>query len=197
MKLFRKKYTQYTDEELMALLSTRSRNEALSELYARYAEKVLGFFIRIFRGDVEKAQDFTQDLFLRILDRHHLFDPQRRFYPWMFSVASNMAKTSFRSKPEESLESEGDAAGWVWNEGLLDRAHFHSELQRVIDALEDHHRQTFILRYLQELSVRDIAEITEVSEGTVKSRLYYATRKISEKLEEFNPKSDGLLFKIH
>lgn len=199
MRLFRRKYTQLSDEELMALLSTRNSNEALSELYTRYAHKALGFFIRMFRGDVEKAQDFTQDLFIRILDRHTLFDPQRRFYPWMFSIASNMAKTSFRTRADESFSEEisEDTTSWVWNEGNLDRAHFQNALQGAIDALEDHHRQTFILRYLQELSVREIAEITGVSEGTVKSRLFYSTRKISEKLEEFNPKCDGLLFKIH
>lgn len=197
MPLFRKKYADLTDEELMQLLPTRNCNEALSELYARYAEKLLGYFVRIFRGDVEKAQDFTQDLFLRILDRHALFDPQRRFYPWMFSIASNMAKTSFRVRPEESLSEELTLQDWVWNENALDRKQFQRALQVAIDQLEDHHRETFILRYLQELSVRDIADITEVSEGTVKSRLFYATRKISEKLEEFNPKHDGLMFKIH
>lgn len=199
MRFFRKKYTQCTDEELIVQLATRSSNEALSELYARYAEKVLGFFIRIFRGDIEKAQDFMQDLFLKILENHHLFDPKRRFYPWMFSIASNMAKTSFRKIPDASLQEEfgSTEANWVWNEGSLDKAQFQQALQESIDGLEDHHRHTFILRYLQELSVKDIAEITEVSEGTVKSRLFYATRKISEKLEEFNPKSDGLLFKIH
>ena len=73
---------------------------------------------------------------------------------------------------------------------------FQDELKKSIEQLEEHHQLTFVLRYMQELSVKEIAEITEVSEGTVKSRLFYSTKKITAKLEMFNPINENDLFKI-
>lgn len=183
----------------MQLLSTRRSNEALTELHARYSKKVLGFFIRMLRGDIEKAQDLVQDLFLRILEKHALFDPSRRFYTWMFTIASNICKSSFREKAHESIE-EGSKAfdeQYELGENELDKETFRLSLKLAIEQLEDHHRMTFILRYMEELSVKEIADITETSEGTVKSRLYYSSRKIAKALYEFDPQQSGKLFKLY
>ena len=79
----------------------------------------------------------------------------------------------------------------------MDKAAFRTALKRAIDTLEDHHRETFVLRYIQELNLKEIAEITAVSEGTVKSRLFYATKKIAKQLDEFNPRSQGMIFKMN
>lgn len=195
----KKELSTHTDEQLMQLLSTRRSNEALTELHARYSKKVLGFFLRMVRGDVEKAQDLVQDLFMRILEKHHLFDPTRRFYSWMFTIASNMCKTSFRIKTYENID-EGSRAfegQFAHSDNELDKEVFRRSLQSAIEQLEDHHRMTFILRYMEELSVKEIAEITESSEGTVKSRLYYASRKIAKALKEFDPKNSEEIFKLY
>lgn len=187
-----------SDEALMQMLSTRRSNEALTELHARYSKKVLGFFIRMFRGDIEKSQDFVQDLFLRILEKHHQFDPTKRFYTWMYTIASNMCKTSFRNNAHESIELGSRAFDFHFehSENEVDKETFRNSLRLAIEQLEDHHRSTFILRYMEELSVKEIAEITEVSEGTVKSRLFYATKKITAALNEFTPNFEGQIFKL-
>ena len=193
----KKEYKDLSDEALMQLLSTRTSNEALTELHARYSKKVLGFFLRMLRGDGEKAQDLVQDLFMRILEKHHLFDPSKRFYTWMFTIASNMCKTSFRDISYERIDSSEISVqgmtSFVDNE--LDKEIFRVALREAIDLLEDHHREAFVLRFMEELSVKEIAEITEVSEGTVKSRLYYGSRKIMLALKEFTPHQEGNLFK--
>lgn len=198
MSFFRKDITTASDEELVQWLGSKRSNEALTLLHARYSKKVLGFFIRMFQGDIDKAQDFTQDVFIRILEKQHLFDPSKKFEPWLFRIASNMGKTSFRKSHDLSLsEDEYELkTGADWSESNLDKEVFHAVLKQAIDELEVHHRLTFVLRYMQELALAEIAEITEVSEGTVKSRLFYATKKVAQKLEEFNPKSEGMLFKI-
>ena len=106
MGIFRKDISNYSDEALVQLLSSGRSNEALTELHARYAKKVLGFFIRMFQGDVDKAQDSVQDLFIRILDKHHLFDPEKKFYTWMFTIASNMGKTNLRKGKEVAMSED-------------------------------------------------------------------------------------------
>ena len=199
MSVFRKDISSLSDEALMQLLSSRRSNDALTELHARYSKKVLGFFIRMFQGDVDKAQDFVQDLFIRILEKQHLFNPEKKFYTWMFTIASNMCKTSFRKIrdlriSEDDYELNGQI---IWNENALDKVMFRKVLKEVIENLEEHHRLTFSLRYMQEFSIKEIAEMTDTSEGTVKSRLFYATKKVAKELQEFNPSDEGALFKMN
>jgi len=199
MSVFRKDISSLSDEALMQLLSSRRSNDALTELHARYSKKVLGFFIRMFQGDVDKAQDFVQDLFIRILEKQHLFNPEKKFYTWMFTIASNMCKTSFRKIrdlriSEDDYELNGQI---IWNENALDKVMFRKVLKEVIENLEEHHRLTFSLRYMQEFSIKEIAEMTDTSEGTVKSRLFYATKKVAKELQEFNPSDEGVLFKMN
>jgi len=193
----KKEITNLSDEQLIQLLSTKRSNEALTELHARYSKKVLGFFLRMLKGDVEKAQDLVQDLFLRILEKHHQFDVSRRFYSWMFTIASNMCKNTFRERKHINLEGSRAFEQSFHSDNELDKEIFLTSLKSAIEHLEDHHRMTFVLRYMEELSVKEIAEITESSEGTVKSRLYYASRKIAKAIKEFDPQNSEELFKLY
>jgi RNA polymerase sigma-70 factor (ECF subfamily) len=188
----------FSDEALMQLLSTRRCNEALTEIHARHSKKVLGFFLRMTKGNEEKSQDLVQDLFLRILEKKHLFDPTKRFYTWMFAIASNMVKTSYRQKIHEGIEQGNKAFDFHhdFSDNRLDREVFQRLLKEAIEKLEAHHRLAFVLRYMEELSVKEIAEILELPEGTVKSRLFYATKKIMQALNEFTPEHPGQHFKL-
>lgn len=199
MRLFHKNIKSLSDEALVALLSTNRCNEALTELHARYCKKVLGFFMRMFKGDIDKSQDFVQDLFIRILDKHYQFNPEKKFYTWMFTIASNMCKTSFRKVSDISLSQVEHEVNQqhTWSDNLLDKKAFRRALKQSIECLEEHHRLTFVLRYMEELSIKDIAEITATSEGTVKSRLFYATKKIAKYLHEYNPSNEELVFKMN
>lgn len=195
---FKKQLTTLSDEALMQLLSTRHCNDALTEIHERYAQKVLGFFLRMTNGNAEKSQDLVQDLFLRLLEKHHLFDPKKSFYTWMFTIASNMVKSSYREKSHAEIDPNqkvlNDQAHW--SENRIDKALFHDALKHALEQLEEFHRLPFVLRYMEELSVKEIAEILLISEGTVKSRLFYGTRKMAEYLNEFTPEQLGKEFKL-
>jgi RNA polymerase sigma-70 factor (ECF subfamily) len=195
---FKKEYSLLSDEALMQLLSTRHCNDALTEIHSRYAKKLLGFFIRMTNGNEVKSQDLVQDLFLRILEKHQLFDSQKRFYSWVYTIASNMVKTSYREKSFVDFESDQKNMGHLvqWSDNQNDISLFHDVLKQAIYQLEEFQRLPFILRYMEELSVKEIAEILEISEGTVKSRLFYATRKIAKALNEFTPEQPGKEFKL-
>jgi RNA polymerase sigma-70 factor (ECF subfamily) len=188
----------FSDEALMQLLSTRRCNEALTEIHARYSKKVLGFFMRMTKGNEQKSHDLVQDLFLRILEKHPLFDPTKRFYTWMFTIASNMVKSSFREKIHEPIEEGNKAIDFHvdFSDNRLDREVFQRSLKVAIEQLEEHHRMVFVLRYMEEMSVKEIAEIIEQPEGTVKSRIFYATKKITQALNEFTPEQAGQYFKL-
>jgi RNA polymerase sigma-70 factor (ECF subfamily) len=199
VKLFKTNISSLSDEALMSRLIKSDDNKALTELYARYSTKLLGFFIKMFKGDVSKSQDFLQDIFVKIIEKKHLFDTERKFYSWVFTVANNMCMTEFRKPFIVSISSDhAEHENLVVNdEEAMDKKIFKQALKRTVYALEYNHKAVFILRFNEKFSLKEIADITEVSLGTVKSRLFYATKKISEELKEYNPKNDSSLFKIN
>lgn len=83
------------------------------------------------------------------------------------------------------------------DESAFEKKQFLADLQLTIDQLEHIHKEVFVLRFLEHFSLQEIAEITEVQVGTVKSRLFNATKKVAEQLKRYNPKHEGNLFKMN
>ncbi len=195
---------QQSDEQLMVQImshhapsSAKLAESALVELHARYSKKLLGYFIKMLNKDVDLAQDFVQEVFLKIMEKKHLFDPEKRFYSWVFAIASNMCKTAYRHHGKlVELNTETSKLG-VLDESKLEKKLFLAALQKSIDELEHYHKTVFVLRYLEHFSLNEIAEITESSLGTVKSRLFYATRKITESLKHYDPSFETNVFKLN
>lgn len=196
MRFQRNSEKTQTDESLVASLSSKRSNEALTELHARYAQKVFGYFYRMFAGDSDKAQDFVQDLFLRILEKHHQFDPTKKFYTWMFTIACNMCKTEFRhANRTQVYEADSSVfSGTDWTDDHHTRELFDKQLQQAVLGLDEVHRTVFVLRYFNHMPLSEIAEILEIPLGTVKSRLFNATAKMAKELQAF--KSYTNLFKL-
>ena len=170
--------TEYSDETLMRAIA-QGNERAFAELYDRYSPRMYRFFYRMLWRDGAKAEDFTQEIFLKIIEKPHLFDPERSFRTWIYTLASNLCKNEYRRPPPPVVDWD-ESANW---EGPLpdkmDRELFEQHLKNSIGALNETHRQCFILRYQEEMSVLEIAEILECPEGTVKSRLHHALRQVS------------------
>jgi RNA polymerase sigma factor (sigma-70 family) len=186
-------YNDYSDEELMKLVLQGDRS-AFGVVYDRYADRLMRYFYRLLWQDHELAGDMVQDLFTKIIHKPHLYDPSRPLKTWLFSVASNMVKNQYK-RAEVRKVAAGEfrhlTSGATTGEELTDTLEltvFSASLETALNGLEPHHRDTFVLRYKEGLSVKEVAEVMECSDGTVKSRLFYAVRKLAEKLKEFNPK---------
>jgi len=183
--IFKKQIARFSDEELMVRLINNDDHEALSELYKRYSQRLLGYFIKMFKGDIPKSQDFLQDLFLKIWERKQQFKTDKKFYTWAFTIASNMCKTDFRKLPDDSLSEIHEHQFSNDHHFSIDRIKTNAILREAIYQLEHHHKVVFILKYIEGFSLKETAEITETNLGTVKSRLFYATQKIAEILQEY------------
>jgi RNA polymerase sigma-70 factor (ECF subfamily) len=189
--LFSKKHIEkLTDEALILLMDSKKKNLALEELYKRYSKRILGYFVNMFQGDVQKAQDFTQDVFIRIAEKHHQFNPDYKLYTWIFTIASNLGKSSFRNNVIH-VDFNYKSNIVYESESSIDHDLFKLQLKKSIENLEPHHREIYILRYLEELTVPEISDVTNTPLGTVKSRLFYANKIIVEQLKEFNPKKES------
>lgn len=190
--------TRRSDEELMVEIIVHHSHAALTLLHARYSRKLLGYFIRML-NDKDKAQDFVQDIFLRIMEKKHLFDPEKRFYTWVFTIASNMCKTEYRKPFLQSVSDDEHDLGHlaVTTEDHTEKERFRKLLRKSLHELEHHHKTVFILRFMEKFSLNEIAAITETPVGTVKSRLFYATKQMAEQLKEYDPRYENNLFKMN
>ncbi|MFQ5583491.1 MAG: RNA polymerase sigma factor [Calditrichia bacterium] len=198
MKLFKTKYKKLTDEEIMGLVQQRD-DAAFEELYNRYNHRILHYFYRLLGGDEAKAQDFLQDTFLKIIEKPHLFRNGMKFSTWIFTISHNLCKNEYRRlqvriKAHQVLEHNYAFPTYIATEteAHIDNHAFSLELFKEINKLEPSHRDTFLLRFQENFSIREIGEIMECAEGTVKSRLFYTINKLATKLKEFDPKNNGV-----
>lgn len=185
MSLFQKDYSAKRDEELMSLL-TNGGQQAFDELYKRYSKPMLNFFFRMLNNDRKKAEDMLHDLFLKIIEKPESFDHTRTFSTWFYTLAGNMVRNEYRScqirnEYEQLSRSQSDECV-EFNEEYIDRLSFGHRLQAELNDLGPEAKTMFNLRFVEEMSIKQIAEIIECPEGTVKSRLFYITRQLAKKL---------------
>lgn len=180
----------------MAEIIRHHSSVAITELHRRYSKRLLGYFIKMLQRDAETANDFVQEIFLRILEKKHLYDPSKPFYTWLFTIASNMCKTAYRRTPMIALTETHTNRQQTMADDLAEKAHFQARMKESLALLEHHHRTVFVLRYMEQFSLNEIADITETSLGTVKSRLFYATQKMTQHLRDFDPTYESTYFKL-
>ena len=177
-----------SDEQLMKRASQGSER-AFEELYNRHARRLQGFFCRRLGNDAELAADLTHDTFLRLYDARKSYRDGKSFRSWLYTIAYNLCKNHHRSLStnlvqtgETKLESVADNHDM---ELELDSAILHDALCNVLKHLSEPNAMLFSLHYEEELTVTQIAEITQLPEGTVKSRLFKVMRIIKEQLRQY------------
>jgi len=192
MALFRTDPTDLSDERLMELV-LRGDERAFTVLFDRYQRKLLTYFHRMLWQDRERAEDFLQELFTKIAQRPHSYNSERPFRTWLYSVANNMCKNEYRrmatrtaAVPELKATNNHtvEAAGGIG----VDRERFSARLEEELDKLDPDHKATFVMRHHEDMPIKEIASVFGISEGTVKSRLFYTVKKLAASMPEFDPR---------
>ncbi len=191
MSLFGKSYHKCTDEALMGFV-VKGKSRAFETLYDRYETKLFGYFYRMLGRDKEKAQDFLQELFLKVAEHPDRFDTTRKFSTYLYTLAANLCKNEYRRMairgPVTPISAQHEEKiGLSDLTGEVDQTLFMEQLQTELDKLEVIQRETFTLRFQEGLSIKEISRIMDCSEGTVKSRIHYTTRKLAALLHWFGP----------
>ena len=159
--------------------------EALFERYKDYVYRV-AFFVTRNSGDAEEA---TQETFLDLLHALPRFklDGPARFETWLYRITVNRCRSHFRRKRPPSADWDELADELVAG---VNGDPEHSALKRetcdaiwrAVDGLPDAQREIIALRYLSDLAYNEIAEVLGISQGTVKSRLFYAHQALQKSL---------------
>ena len=180
-----------TDEELIHRFQ-EGDEYAYDLIVRRYKDPLLNFAYR-FLGNVVEAEDVVQETFLRLYRKKHAYRQIAKFSTWIYTIASNLAKTELRKRKRRKLVSISDM-GYDDKEYEIedvradtergaDRALKEKYIQQAIDDLSPRFKQVIILRDIQELSYEEIGKIINAPLGTVKSRLNRARLKLQDKLE--------------
>ncbi len=172
-------------------LITKGKEEAFNELYRRYGQKMYAYFYRMLHRDKTSAEDFTQQLFMKIIEQPGLFDQKRRFSTWIYSVASNLLKNEYRRRDRHPAAVALSIGHQITTDEqiipAIDRSQWQAFLSTALAKLPAKHRECFLLRHQEGLTTQEISKIQDCPEGTVRSRLFYATRSLSEHLAAVNP----------
>lgn len=175
----------FNDARLVEL--TREGNhEAFAELVRRYEARLIRVISR-FILDPVMVEDLTQEVFLRAYRRLELFDPSRRFGPWLFQIGVNMTldhlrKTQRRIKWTLFSQKRNDDQRTVEPESDDPRQalDLSQEVRSVLDQIPEKYRTVLVLRDLENFSTSEIAAITDRKEATIRWRLAEARAKFQK-----------------
>ncbi|WP_027418686.1 RNA polymerase sigma factor [Crocinitomix catalasitica] len=175
-----------TDEALMKRLQKNGDEAAFNEIYLRYSQRLLYFMFKMLGQDEAKAQDFLQDVFLKIIAEPDKFNTAKNFKTWIFTVAANKCKNDYRVIKPSHVDLHPEIVSETENaDKLIDQELFKTNLSQYLNELIPVYKEVFVLRYHEGLSLNEIAIIVACPLGTVKSRLFSATKILSEKLDHF------------
>jgi RNA polymerase sigma-70 factor (ECF subfamily) len=185
------RYKEETDEYLMAKLIEGDKR-AFDEIYHRYNRMLFAFFMKLLANDREKCEDFLQDLFMTLIQKAHYFDQNRTFKAWFYSVAHNMVKNEYKKMEVRRVmakeePNENIALSTQNPEELSEQELFSSSLDLALNALDKDKKMAFLLKYKEGFAVNEIADMQGVKEGTIKSRLFYVKKYLSQELAHFKP----------
>ena len=174
-----------TDEQLLASY-VGGDQAAFAELVRRYQQEMYAFLHR-FVSDAAIAEDLFQETFVQVHRNAHTFDPQRRFRPWVFTIAANKARDYLRSNSRHAAQSLDNPTGTDETTFLdlmesdmatppedLSSAEDAAMVRQVLEEMPATYREVLLLSYFQQFAYKQMAEMLGIPLGTLKSRLHAA-----------------------
>lgn len=187
-------YRELSDEELISLFQ-KGKEAAFDELVYRYKDRIVNFLFR-YTGNHETAEDLAQDTFIKLFRSKHLYKNIAKFSTWFYTIAINTAKTWLKNEGRIDtisinlgFDEDGEKDFDIESRDITpdDYANARIEeyyIQKALSMLDDKFREIIILRDIQDLDYEEIAEITGLPIGTVKSRINRAREKLKNLLQE-------------
>ncbi len=170
---------------------------ALAELYERYKTPIFRTALAITR-DQGAAEDILQECFVRLLIHADRVRTDAPVGPWLYRVAINLSCDWVNHRQRWSVLLGKLVERWTASfhvEGTVEEREIQEKVREAIGTLPLLQQVVIVLYYLEGLSLKEIAEILEVPEGTVKSRLHYAREALKERLLEWRPRR-GVVYEL-
>lgn len=160
-------------------------------VYDLYSTAIYRYLYRLVYEDSEKAEDYLQDVFEKLIENIDKLDENLSLKTWLYTVATNLVKNDFRNtnlRAKLIQKMNVDKFQSHNNEENIDKKNFAKQLNQKMKKLDDNTREIMILRYYQELTVKEISKVVSLPEGTIKSRIFYTLKHLAQELKTFHPK---------
>ncbi len=172
-----------SDEALVRRIASGDRR-AMQLLYVRHGTRVFRFLQRLVRDEAQ-AEDLLSDVFVDVWQQAGRFEGRASVSTWLLSIARFKALSSFRRRRNEILQDE--TADMIADESdtpevILQKISKAEALRTCLAALSPAHREVIDLVYYHERSVEEASVILGIPENTVKTRMFYARKRLSEVL---------------
>jgi len=177
---------QTTSDEVLIVRIAGGDRLAMQVLFARHQVRVYRFVLRLVRNEAT-AEDLISDVFLDVWRQAGKFEGRSAVSTWMLSIARFKALSALRRRPEQELDDK--TAEQIEDhsddpEVALAKKDKAAVLRQALSKLSAEHREVVDLVYYHEKSVEEVAGIVGIPEATVKTRMFYARKKLSELLKE-------------
>lgn len=169
-------------------LARTGDQQAFCRLVEAYQRPVMSLTYRML-GDLEEAEDAAQETFLRAWSRLHQYNPDHKFSTWVFSIANHHCIDRLRKRRVKVVGLDDSPVAYSIQddnarpEDSLLQTESAEEMQALVELLPPDYRTPLILRYWQECSYQEIAEVMDLSLPAVKSRLFRARQKLAEEYQ--------------
>ena len=172
---------EFADDILVMRCQWRDR-EAFAELIDRY-QRPLRYFIARLVGNPDLADELSQETWLTVLSKIHTLRSAATFRVWLYRIARNKVYQELRRRKvtlelDENLEAPDDTVDEI---GSFEDA---AQLHRCLEKLKPLHKEVLLLRFLEEMSYEQIADVLDCNIGTVRSRIFHAKLALKKELEE-------------
>ncbi len=189
----------YMDKKQIQALVKKAQagdEEAYTQLVHLYSDRVYNLALRILRRS-DDAADITQETFIKVLEKIDSFDGRSDFFTWIYRITTNLSLMKLRKDKrtvltDDDLEKYFDRPNYVeieeWQARPLENMlseEFREHLNRAVDSLPEIYRSVFILRDLENLSIRESSKVLGITETNVKVRLKRARMFLRDKLAEY------------
>ncbi len=177
------------DAKLMVQIR-KGDQSAMRELVERYKIKAYHLALGMV-GNKDEAFDISQEAFIRVHKSAGKFNADQRFFPWFYSIISNLCKDCLKRRAKwESKQIDIDDNDFLLvtetnPEKIILKKEAARNLRKAIMLLDLSSREIIMLKHFRDLSYDEIADMLKIPKGTVMSRLYYARRKLAEILGEY------------
>ena len=176
---------QATSDEVLIGRIAKGDRLAMQVLFARHHVRVYRFVLRLV-GNQSVAEDLISEVFLDVWRQADRFEGRSAVSTWMLAIARFKALSALRKKPEEELDDEMASAiedPTDDPEVAMQKKDKSQVLRTCLEALTPEHREIIDLVYYHEKSIEEVAEIVGIPENTVKTRMFYARKKLAELLK--------------
>lgn len=193
--LAQKQLEQLSDEDLMEHFQA-GYEQGFNLLVTRFKDRLHNFLYR-YTHNHQDCEDLVQETFLRVYRSRHSYERIAKFSTWMYTIALNLAKSLYKKKQRMTTiaihkdESDPDDRPIdLEDSAILQDVSLHQkmcigELEKALLKLNEDFREVVILRDIQQLAYDEIAEITDLPMGTVKSRINRGRAQLQELMENY------------